>query len=98
MTTSFSRGPSLTRPRGCPDRFHPGARWKLGVQRHGPVDLPVVLEEGDRVDALGREVRPDLSDPRLGVGLAGEALAGEVALDGDLGAHGVLEAPPPGAL
>ena len=49
---------------------------RSGVQRHRPVDLAVVLEQRHRVDALGRELGPDLADPRLGVGLAGEPLVG----------------------
>ncbi len=45
-------------------------------QRHRPVDGPVALEQRHRCDPGGGELGPDLADPRLGVGLRGEALVG----------------------
>src|SRR6476619_5092681 len=65
-----------------------------GVQGHRAVDLPVALEERHLLDAEVGEVGPDLTDPRLGVGLGGEPLVG-VLLDAQLGTGRLLQPPVP---
>ena len=76
-------------------RTHPTSVRVSRRQGHRAVDRPVALEERHRRDPLVGELGPGLADPRLGVGLGDEALAGVLLGRLDLGAAGVLEPPPP---
>ena len=67
------------------------------MQGHRAVDDPLRVDQGDPVDAGLGQAGPELADPGLGISLRREPLAGVLGGDGDLGAVGVLEPPPPGA-